>query len=75
MPLGTIETARLWLRLPEEKDAEAMLRIRSSDFVQEFNCMSPVTLNRMRELIRREAEKEEALYLVRKADDRLLGGI
>lgn len=73
--MESMETARLILRLPAQVDAERMLAIRSSDFVQAYNSMSPWTLERMRAQIQREAEKEEAVYLIRKADGALLGGI
>ena len=73
--LGSIETARLLLRAPQESDAEAMLLIRNSDFVQRFNAMKVIDLERMCGQIRRDLDRNAAYYIVRKSDGVLIGGV
>lgn len=72
---GTIETLRLLLRAPREGDARALLQIRNSAFVMEFNNMRAWDEERMRAEIQEEIEKESCLYIERKEDGALLGGI
>ena len=73
--VGTIETARLILREPQLTDAEQLLVIRNSDFVQEFNAMKIIDVEKLRGQIQKDMERHTAIYLVYKADDRLIGGI
>lgn len=73
--IGVLETERLLLRAPLESDAEDMLSIRNSAFVQEFNAMKLIDAERMRAQIVRDIERETAFYIVHKADDKLIGGI
>lgn len=72
--MGTIETQRLLLRAPKSEDAAAMLEIRNSAFVRRFNPMAIWDLARMEKQIAEDAENG-ALYIERRADGVLLGGI
>jgi len=69
------ETARLILRAPLESDTEALLAIRNSGFVQRYNAMEIVGAERLRRQIEKDIENGTAIHLVRKADNRLIGGI
>ena len=73
--IGILETERLLLRAPMESDTEEMLAIRNSAFVQEFNAMKIIDAEKMRGQIVRDIEHQTAFYIVRKADDKLIGGI
>lgn len=73
--MHSVETERLVLRAPEQRDAEAMLAIRNSAFVREFNPMRVWEIDRMRAEIEAQRESGGALYIERKADGALLGGI
>ena len=69
------ETARLVLRPPLESDTQALLAIRNSDFVQKYNAMEIISAERLYRQIEKDIENGTAVHLVRKADNRLIGGI
>ena len=73
--MKTLETARLVLREPMGTDAERLLEIRNSDFVQKYNAMRIIDIDRMKRQIIGDLEKQTAVYLVLKEDNRLIGGI
>lgn len=73
--MKAIETERLLLRPPLESEAEAMLAIRNSDFVQKYNAMRPYTVEQMRTQLVKERERDCVLYIIQKAERKLIGGI
>lgn len=73
--ISTVDTERLHLRLPRESDAETLLKIRNSAFVMKFNNMRAWDVERMRAEIREEIKAGSALYIERREDGALLGGI
>ena len=73
--MKTLETARLILREPQGTDAERMLAIRNSDFVQKYNAMRIIDIDRMKRQIIGDIEKQTAVYVVLKEENLLIGGI
>lgn len=70
-----VETDRLVLRRPEEKDACAYAQIHNSEFVLRFNAMNPTTAERMAVKFRDPAYLEGTLFLEEKASGQLIGAI
>ena len=73
--MKTLETARLILREPQLTDADRLLAIRNSDFVQRYNAMRIIDAERLKRQMIGDLEKNVAVYLVLKAENRLIGGI
>lgn len=70
-----LETERLLLREPQRTDAERLMEIRNSEFVQRYNAMRIIDLERTKRQIIGDIEHRSAVYLVLKEEDRLIGGI
>ncbi len=70
-----IETERLILRTPRPEDAPAMLAIRNSGYVRQYNPMKPWDLPRMEKQIAEEIASGLAFYIDEKPDGPLIGGI
>lgn len=70
-----LETERLILRTPEEKDAQSYTAIHNSEFVLCFNAMMPTTAERMSAKFRDPEYLDNTLFLEEKASGQLIGAI
>ena len=70
-----LETRRLILRTPEEKDACAYTLIHNSEFVLRFNAMNSTTQERMAAKFQDPEYLENTLFLEEKQTGKLIGAI
>ena len=70
-----LETTRLLLRSPKQKDAAAYTAIHNSDFVLRYNAMCPTNPERMAEKFADPEYLENTVFLEEKDTGRLLGAI
>lgn len=73
--MNTIETERLILREPVIADAEPLLEIQNSPFVQKYNAMKIIDIEKMREKISGYIENRDTMFIICKEDNKLIGAI
>ena len=70
-----LETKRLILRGPAPEDVDALLEIRNSPYVMEYNVMEPVTREQLLKTLEKDAASEKALYLELKETGAAIGAV
>lgn len=70
-----LETERLLIRNVLPEDAEDMHPIRHSQFVMQYNCMKPVTMEYFRGMLERNRSRDGWLHIVLKETGRVIGMI
>ena len=70
-----LETQRLFIRNVLPEDAEDMHPIRHSQFVMQYNCMKPVSLEDYRAMLARNQGKDGWLHVVLKENGKVIGMI
>lgn len=70
-----METERLIIKAPELTDLKALQAIYNSPFVQQYNCMKPLTEQTAQQRILADQQNEHVFYLYLKEDQRLIGTV
>ena len=70
-----LETKRLILRSPEQRDVQAYTDIHNSRFVLRFNAMTPTTVERMERKFADPDYGENTVFLQTRETDTLIGAI
>lgn len=70
-----LETNRLLIRNVLPEDAEDMHPIRHSQFVMQYNCMKPVTMEAFRAMLERNKNQDGWLHIQLKETGRVIGMI
>ena len=68
-----LETERLILRNVRVEDAEDTFPLRHSEFVMQYNCMKPVTMDAYRAMLARNLNADGWLHLELKDSGRVIG--
>ena len=69
------ETSRLIIRNILPEDAADMYAIRHSQFVMQYNCMKPVSLEEFRAMLERNQNKDGWLHIILKESGKPIGMI
>jgi len=70
-----LETERLLIRNVLPEDAEDMHPIRHSQFVMQYNCMKPVSIEAFRAMLERNRNQDGWLHIVLKESGKVIGMI
>lgn len=70
-----IETERLLLRPPQVGDAEAMHALWHEEFVCRYNVLTPMSVEQMRDKLKKDAQSGESTHIVLKSSGEVIGMI
>lgn len=70
-----METERLVLRAARCGDEEDLLKIRNSEYVLMYNCMTKLTAEKLREQIAKDMKSDDTFYIELKESHKIIGVI
>lgn len=70
-----LETERLIIRSAKPEDAEDLHPIRHSQFVMQYNCMKPMTLDEFRVMLEQNRNEDSRLHVELKETGKVIGMI
>ncbi len=70
-----METSRLILRKAKPGDENDLFEIRNSEYVLKYNCMKKLSLEELREQLRKDMEEEDIFYIELKQNNKVIGEI